>query len=67
MNLNTLNDIASELFAALVEQKTIQPLTDKYPEMDISMFFEVFKESRKMKSVCVGGGGKCGDASPINP
>ncbi len=36
MNLNTINDIASELFAALRDQKTIQPLTDKYPEMDIN-------------------------------
>ena len=48
MNFNTLNDIASELFAALVEQKTIQPLTDKYPEMDIN---DAYKISRKFLSL----------------
>ena len=48
MNLNTLNDIASELFAALREQKTIQPLTDKYPEMDIN---DAYKISRKFLSL----------------
>ena len=48
MNLNTLNDIASELFVALREQKTIQPLTDKYPEMDIK---DAYKISRKFLSL----------------
>ena len=48
MNLNTLNDIASELFSALREQKTIQPLTDKYPEMDIN---DAYKISRKFLSL----------------
>jgi 2-oxopent-4-enoate/cis-2-oxohex-4-enoate hydratase len=48
MNLNTLNDIASELFSALRNQETIQPLTDKYPEMDINDAYQI---SRKFLSL----------------
>ena len=48
MNLNTLNDIASELFVALRDQKTIQPLTDKYPEIDIN---DAYKISKKFLSL----------------
>ena len=48
MNLNTVNDIASELFAALRDQKTIQPLTDKYPEIYIN---DAYKISKKFLSL----------------
>ena len=30
MNLQTINEIASELFLALNQQETIQPLTDRF-------------------------------------
>ena len=51
MNLNTLNDIASELFAALREQKTIQPLTDKYPEIDINDAYKISKKFLSLRAV----------------
>ena len=36
MNLNTIDDIAAELFLALRNQQTIAPLTDKFPEININ-------------------------------
>ena len=48
MNLNTVNDIASELFLALRNQETILPLTNRYPEMDINDAYQI---SRKFLSL----------------
>ena len=48
MNLQTINDIASELFDALNQQKIIQPLTDRYPEIDINDAYQI---SRKFLSL----------------
>ena len=47
MNLQTINDIASELFDALNHQKIIQPLTDRYPEININDAYQI---SRKFLS-----------------
>ena len=48
MNLQTINDIASEIFDALNQQKIIQPLTDRYPEIDIKDAYQI---SRKFLSL----------------
>ena len=48
MNLNTINDIASELFLALRNQETITPLTNSYPEIDINDAYQI---SRKFLSL----------------
>ena len=48
MNLNTVNDIASELFLALRNQETILPLTNRYPEIDINDAYQI---SRKFLSL----------------
>ena len=48
MNLQTINDIAFELFDALNQQKIIQPLTDRYPEIDINDAYQI---SRKFLSL----------------
>jgi len=48
MNLQTINDIASEIFDALNQQKIIQPLTDRYPEIDINDAYQI---SRKFLSL----------------
>ena len=48
MNLNTINDIASELFLALKNQETVQPLSDKYDEIDINDAYQI---SRKFLSL----------------
>ena len=55
MNLQTINDIASELFDALNQQKIIQPLTDRYPEIDINDAYQI---SRKFLSLRESGGEK---------
>ena len=48
MNLNTINEIASELFLALKNQETISPLSDKYEEIDINDAYQI---SRKFLSL----------------
>ncbi|MDA0758986.1 MAG: 2-oxopent-4-enoate hydratase, partial [Proteobacteria bacterium] len=48
MNLNTINDIAAELFLALRNQQTIAPLTDKFPEININDAYQI---SRKFLSL----------------
>ena len=48
MNLNTINEIASELFLALKNQETIQPLSEKYQEIDINDAYQI---SRKFLSL----------------
>ena len=48
MNLNTINDIAAELFLALRNQQTIGPLTDKFPDIDINDAYQI---SRKFLSL----------------
>ena len=48
MNLNTINEIASELFLALKNQKIIQPLSEKYQEIDINDAYQI---SRKFLSL----------------
>jgi 2-oxopent-4-enoate/cis-2-oxohex-4-enoate hydratase len=48
MNLNTVNDIASELFLALRNQETITPLTSSHPEIDINDAYQI---SRKFLSL----------------
>ena len=48
MNLNTINDIASELFLALKNQETVQPLSDQYDEIDINDAYQI---SRKFLSL----------------
>ena len=48
MNLNDINDIASELFAALRSQTQIKPLTDCYPDININDAYQI---SRKFLSL----------------
>lgn len=48
MNLNTVNDIASELFLALKKQEMIQPLTERYPDININDAYQI---SRKFLSL----------------
>ena len=48
MNLNTINDIAAELFLALRNQQTIAPLTDQFPEININDAYQI---SRKFLSL----------------
>ena len=48
MNLNTINEIASELFLALKNQKTISPLSEKFKEIDINDAYQI---SRKFLSL----------------
>ena len=48
MNLNTIKDIASELFLALKKQEMIKPLTERYPEIDINDAYQI---SRKFLSL----------------
>jgi 2-keto-4-pentenoate hydratase len=48
MNLNTINEIASELFLALKNQETIQPLSEKYEEININDAYQI---SRKFLSL----------------
>jgi 2-oxopent-4-enoate/cis-2-oxohex-4-enoate hydratase len=48
MNLNTIKDIASELFLALKKQEMIEPLTEKYPDIDINDAYQI---SRKFLSL----------------
>ena len=48
MNLNTINDIASELFFALKNQETVQPLSDKYDDIEIDDAYQI---SRKFLSL----------------
>jgi len=48
MNLNTIKDIASELFLALKKQEMIEPLTERYPEIDINDAYQI---SRKFLSL----------------
>ena len=50
MNLNTINEIASELFFALKNQETIQPLSERYEEIDINDAYQI---SRKFLSLRV--------------
>ena len=44
MNLQTINDVASELFDSLKQQKIIQPLTDRYPEIDINDAYQISRQ-----------------------
>ncbi|MDA7563822.1 fumarylacetoacetate hydrolase family protein [Gammaproteobacteria bacterium] len=44
MNLQTINDAASELFDSLKQQKIIQPLTDRYPEIDIKDAYQISRQ-----------------------
>ena len=44
MNLHTINDVASELFDSLKQQKIIQPLTDRYPEIDINDAYQISRQ-----------------------
>ena len=44
MNLQTINDVASELFDSLKQQKIIQPLTDRYPEIDIKDAYQISRQ-----------------------
>ena len=44
MNLQTINEIASELFLALNQQETIQPLTDRFPDIDINNAYQISKK-----------------------
>jgi|TARA_B110000483_G_scaffold241110_1_gene323283 2-oxopent-4-enoate/cis-2-oxohex-4-enoate hydratase len=44
MNLQTINEIASELFLALNQQETIQPLTERFPEIDINDAYQISKK-----------------------
>ena len=44
MNLQTINDVASELFDALKQQKIIQPLTDRYLEIDINDAYQISRQ-----------------------
>ena len=48
MNLNTINDIASELFFALKNQETVQPLSEKYDDIEIDDAYQI---SRKFLSL----------------
>lgn len=48
MNLNTINDIASELFLALKNQETIRPLSEKYDDININDAYQI---SRKFLSL----------------
>ena len=48
MNLNTINEIASELFLALKNQETIQPLSEKYEDININDAYQI---SRKFLSL----------------
>ena len=67
MNLNTINEIASELFFALKNQETIQPLSERYEEIDINDAYQI---SRKFLSLRVDKGEtvigkKIGVTSPV--
>ena len=44
MNLQTINEIASELFLALNQQETIQPLTERFPDIDINDAYQISKK-----------------------
>ena len=44
MKLQTINDAASELFDSLKQQKIIQPLTDRYPEIDIKDAYQISRQ-----------------------
>ena len=44
MNPGTIADIAFELFSALKKQKMIQPLTDRYPDIDINDAYQISKK-----------------------
>ena len=44
MNLNTINDIASDLFLALKNQETVQPISDKYDEIDINDAYQISRK-----------------------
>ena len=44
MNPSTIVDIAFELFSALKKQKMIQPLTDRYPDIDINDAYQISKK-----------------------
>ena len=48
MNLNTINEIASELFLALKNQETIRPLSEKYEDININDAYQI---SRKFLSL----------------
>ena len=48
MNIQTVNEIASELFLALRKQEKIKPLTDRYPDIDINDAYQI---SRKFLSL----------------
>nr|MBC8222016.1 2-oxopent-4-enoate hydratase [SAR86 cluster bacterium] len=67
MNLNTINEIASELFFALKNQEIIQPLSERYEEIDINDAYQI---SRKFLSLRVDKGEtvigkKIGVTSPV--
>ena len=44
MNPDTIADIAFELFSALKKQKMIQPVTDRYPDIDINDAYQISKK-----------------------
>ncbi len=44
MNPSTIADIAFELFSALKKQKMIQPLTNRYPDIDINDAYQISKK-----------------------
>ena len=44
MNPSTIVDIAFELFSALKKQQMIQPLTDRYPDIDINDAYQISKK-----------------------
>ena len=44
MNPSTIDDIAFELFSALKKQKMIQPLTDRYPDININDAYQISKK-----------------------
>ena len=44
MNPDTIADIAFELFSALKKQKMIQPLTDRYLDIDINDAYQISKK-----------------------
>jgi len=67
MNLKDINNIASELFAALRDQTQIKPLTVSYPEININDAYQISKTflSFREKEGEVIVGKKIGVTSPV--
>ena len=67
MNLNTINEIASELFFAFRNRETIQPISGRYEEIDINDAYQIsrkflsLREDRGEKVI----GKKIGVTSPV--